>query len=87
MTFVLCNASATFQYRMISIFLDMIEQCIEVFMDDFFVFGSSFDDCLANLTRVLQKYNEKNLALNWEKCHFMVKKGIVFRAYNFTKWD
>jgi len=77
MPFGLCNAPATFQRYMISIFSDMIEQCIEVFMDDFSVFGSSFDDCLANLTRVLQRCREKNLTLNWKKCHFMVKKGIV----------
>jgi len=44
---------------------------------EFSVFGSSFDDCLTNLTRVLQRCREKNLTLNWEKCHFMVKKGIV----------
>jgi len=46
-------------------------------MDDFSVFGSLFDDCLANLTKVLQRCKEKNLTLNWKKCHFIVKKGIV----------
>ena len=46
-------------------------------MDDFFVFGSSFRDCLKNLATMLQRCKEKNLALNWEKCHFMVKEGIV----------
>jgi len=50
---------------------------MEIFMDDFFVFGSSFDDCLSNLWKVLERYREKNLTLNWEKCHFMVKKGVV----------
>ena len=62
---------------MLSIFSDMIEQCIEVYMDDFSMFGCLFDDCLTNLTRVLQRCRDKNLTLNWEKCHFMVKKGIV----------
>jgi len=62
---------------MVSIFSDLVEQCIEIFMDDFSVFGSSFDDCLSNLTKVLERCWEKNLTLNWEKCHFMVKKGIV----------
>jgi len=33
-------------------------------MDDFYVFGSSFDDCLANLTKVVQRCMEKNLTLN-----------------------
>jgi len=60
-----------------AIFVDMVEKCIEVFMDDFFVFGSSFDCCLANLERVLQRCEETNLFLNWEKCHFMVQEGIV----------
>ena len=50
---------------------------MNIFMVDFFVFGSSFDDCLSNLRKVLERCREKNLTLNWEKCHFMVKKGIV----------
>ena len=46
-------------------------------MDDFSVFGNSFDRCLANLEKMLQRCEETNLVLNWEKCHFMVKEGIV----------
>ena len=46
-------------------------------MDDFSVYGTSFDDCLSNLDRVLQRCEETNLVLNWEKCHFMVNEGIV----------
>ena len=46
-------------------------------MDDFFVYGKSFDDCLSNLDRVLQGCEQTNLVLNWEKCHFMVNEGIV----------
>ena len=60
-----------------AIFFDMVEEIMEVFMDDFLVSGTSFDHCLHNLARVLQRYEEKNLVLNWEKCHFMVKEGIV----------
>jgi len=60
----LCNAPATFQRCIISIFFDMIEQCIEVFMDDFSIFGSLFDKYLANLTKVLQRCREKNLTVN-----------------------
>ncbi|KAH9791563.1 hypothetical protein KPL71_003800 [Citrus sinensis] len=55
----------------------MVERFLEVFMDDFSVFGDSFDQCLHHLTLVLQRCTEKNLVLNWEKCHFMVKQGIV----------
>ena len=46
-------------------------------MDDFSVFGDSFNQCLHHLTLVLQRCIEKNLVLNWEKCHFMVKQYIV----------
>ncbi|KAH9801443.1 hypothetical protein KPL71_001038 [Citrus sinensis] len=77
MPFGLCNAPATFQRCMLSIFSDMVERFLEVFMDDFFVFGDSFDQCLHHLTLVLQRCIEKNLVLNWKKCHFMVKQGIV----------
>ncbi|XP_038695435.1 uncharacterized protein LOC119992714 [Tripterygium wilfordii] len=77
MPFGLCNAPATFQRCMMAIFSDMVERIIEVFMDDFSVFGSSFDACLENLALVLQRCQETNLILNWEKCHFMVRRGIV----------
>ena len=77
MPFGLCNAPAAFQIRMVSIFSDYVEKIIEVFMDDFSVFGDSFDDCLANLNLILKRCIETNLVLNWEKCHFMVKQGIV----------
>ncbi|CAA7023770.1 unnamed protein product [Microthlaspi erraticum] len=77
MPFGLCNAPATFQRCMMSIFTDMIEQFMEVFMDDFSVYGSSFKDCLDNLCKVLARCEEKHLVLNWEKCHFMVRDGIV----------
>ncbi|GJU23800.1 reverse transcriptase domain-containing protein [Tanacetum coccineum] len=62
---------------MISIFHDMIEKTMEVFMDDFSVFGDSFSSCLAHLDKMLQRCEDTNLVLNWEKCHFMVKEGIV----------
>ena len=77
MPFGLCNAPVTFQRCMLSIFSDMVERFLEVFMDDFSVFGDSFDDCLSNLKMVLTRCEEKNLVLNWEKCHFMVRNGIV----------
>ena len=62
---------------MMEIFSDIVQRSIEVFMDDFFVVGTSFDDCLANLESVLIRCEETNLFLNWEKCHFMLQKGIV----------
>ena len=59
-----------------AIFSDLIEKCIEVFMDEFSMFGSSFNHCLENLGMVLKRCEESNLVLNWEKCHFMVNDGI-----------
>ncbi|XP_038976653.1 uncharacterized protein LOC120107448 [Phoenix dactylifera] len=61
MPFGLCNAPATFQRCMMAIFSDFVEKIMEVFMDDFSVFGSSFDSCLDNLSRVLQRCEETNL--------------------------
>lgn len=77
MPFGLCNDPATFQRCMVSIYYDYIENIIEVFMDDFSVYGDSFDKCLKNLTLVLKRCIETNLVLNWEKDHFMVQQGIV----------
>nr|GEV98267.1 hypothetical protein [Tanacetum cinerariifolium] len=75
MSFGLCNAPGTFQRCMMAIFHDMIEQTMEVFMDDFSVFGNSFSTCLTNFERMLKRYEDTKLALNWEKSHFMVKEG------------
>ncbi|GJX93024.1 reverse transcriptase domain-containing protein [Tanacetum coccineum] len=62
---------------MMAIFHDMIEETMEVFMDDFLVFGDSFSSCLSHLDKMLKRCEDTNLVLNWEKCHFMVKEGIV----------
>ncbi|KAJ9535750.1 hypothetical protein OSB04_un001096 [Centaurea solstitialis] len=77
MPFGLCNAPATFQRCMMSIFSNMLENSMEVFMDDFSIYGTSYDDCLQNLEKILKRCEETDLILNWEKCHFMVKEGIV----------
>ena len=77
MSFGLCNALASFQRCMMSIFSDVIEEIMKVFMDEFFVYGKTFDDCLENLDKVLQRCEEKHLVLNWEKCYFMVREGIM----------
>ncbi|GKC16671.1 reverse transcriptase domain-containing protein [Tanacetum coccineum] len=50
---------------------------MEVFMDDFSVFGNSFGTCLSHLDKMLKRCEDTNLCLNWEKSHFMVKEGIV----------
>nr|GEY34611.1 hypothetical protein [Tanacetum cinerariifolium] len=77
MPFGLCNALGTFQ-RCMMVFHDMIEKTMEVFMDDFLVFGDSFSSCLSHLDIMLQRCEDTNLVLNWEKYHFIVKEGIFF---------
>ncbi|GJU27103.1 reverse transcriptase domain-containing protein [Tanacetum coccineum] len=62
---------------MLVIFHYMIDESIKVFMGDFFVFGNSFDKCLNNLDKMLKRCKDAHLVLNWEKCHFMVKEGIL----------
>ena len=60
-----------------SIFSDLVEEGMKIFMDDFSIYGSRIEHCMHNLETVLQRCEDKNLALNWEKCCFMVTKGIV----------
>jgi hypothetical protein len=62
---------------MMSIFSYYVERIIEVFMDDFMVYGDYFDKCLENLSLVLKRCIETNFVLNYEQCYFMVEKEIV----------
>jgi hypothetical protein len=61
---------------MMAIFSDLIEKVMEVFMDDFFIYDKTFEDCLANVDKLLKRCQMADLVLNWEKCHFMVQEGI-----------
>ncbi|GKC69427.1 reverse transcriptase domain-containing protein, partial [Tanacetum coccineum] len=56
-----------------------IPESVEVFMDDFSICGNYFDNCLHNLDKMLKRCKDESLVLNWEKCYFMVKEGIVLR--------
>ena len=76
MPFGLCNAPATFQRCMISIFFDMVEQFTGIFMDDFSIFDSSFKECLHHLTLVLLRCKEKNHVLNWENAILWLSRGL-----------
>nr|GEY49964.1 reverse transcriptase domain-containing protein [Tanacetum cinerariifolium] len=66
-----------FSGYMLTIFHDMVEKTMEVFMDDFLMFGNYFENCLSRLDKMLQRGEDTNLSLNWEKSHFVVKEGIV----------
>nr|GEZ40745.1 reverse transcriptase domain-containing protein [Tanacetum cinerariifolium] len=64
MPFGLCNVPGTFQRCMLAIFYVMVEKTMEVFMDDFSVFGNSFENCLSHLDKMLQRCEDTNLSLN-----------------------
>jgi len=64
MPFGLYNAPAMFQHCMLSFFSDMVERFLEIFMDDFSIYGNSFNQCLHHLKLVLQRCMKKNLTLN-----------------------
>ncbi|GKB77803.1 reverse transcriptase domain-containing protein [Tanacetum coccineum] len=97
MPFSLCNAPGTFQKCMMALFHDMIEETMEVFMDNFSVFGDSFSSCLSHLDKMLKRCEDTNLVLNWEKCHFMTmtdaqahytstEKELLAVVYAFEKF-
>ena len=77
MSFGLCNAPATFQRCMMAIFSDSLGDSLEVFMDDFSIFGNDFESCLAHTTKILEVCVRKRQVLSWEKFYFMVREGVV----------
>nr|GEV08161.1 reverse transcriptase domain-containing protein [Tanacetum cinerariifolium] len=83
MPFGLCNGPGMFQrIEVDKAKVDVIAKLphpttVKVFMDDFSVFGNSFETCLSHLDKMLQRCEDTNLCLNWEKSRFMVKEGIV----------
>ena len=78
MPFGLCNAAATFQECVLKIFDNFVKKTMGILMDDFVVYGTTFENCLCNLNKVLQRCKDTNLVLNWECCRFRVREGIVF---------
>ncbi|GKB63346.1 reverse transcriptase domain-containing protein [Tanacetum coccineum] len=78
MPFGLCNAPATFQRCMLAIFHDMIEESVEVFMDDFSVFGNSFDTCLNNVKMLILSSTGKNVT-SWLKKELCLDTSVYRR--------
>ncbi|GKA43752.1 reverse transcriptase domain-containing protein [Tanacetum coccineum] len=70
MPFGLCNAPAIFQRCMTAIFHDMVEDFMEVFMDNFSVFGSSFENCLENLDKMLASMERRKRFFSQAKYYF-----------------
>lgn len=77
MSFGICNAPSTFQRCTMAILIELTKNSIDVFMGEFSFFGESINKCLDNLDKVLAKCQARNLVLNLEKCHYMVKEGIL----------
>ena len=75
--FGLCNTPATFQRAVLGILADLVHDCVEIYMDDFTVYGNDFKEALDNLEKVLIRCQETNLALSHEKCKMMLTEGIV----------
>ena len=70
--FGLCNAPATFQWAIISLFADISHDCMEIYMDEFTTFGVTFEEAMMTLENVFIRCQEHNLALNSEKCFMLM---------------
>jgi len=79
--FGLCNALATFQRAIHSIFADLINEGLEVYMDDFTPYRDDFDPTLDTLEKVLQRCIATRLCLRHEKCYMMMTKGLILGHY------
>ena len=82
--FGLCNAPTTFQRVVIIIFSEMVNNCMEIFMDNFTLYGSSFDEALRNLEKNLEHCEQTHLSMSTEKCHMMMSEGIVLGHFIST---
>jgi len=63
----------------------MVERFLEIFMDNFFIYEDSFDQCLHHLEHILPQCAEKSMTMNLEKCHFIIKYEIVLGHEIFRK--
>jgi hypothetical protein len=61
----------------IGIFSDMVNDCMEIFMDDFTPYATDFEDALSNMEKVLKRCKQSHISLSIEKCHMMMREGVV----------
>jgi hypothetical protein len=86
----LCNAPATFQRALIGIFSDMVNDCMEIFMDDFTLYGVDFDKALANMEKLLKICIQFRISLSTKNFHMMMSEGVVlghFISYSRIQVD
>jgi hypothetical protein len=83
--FGLCNAPATFQRVVLGIFVDLIHDCVEVYMDDFTVYGNTYQEALDNLEKILIRCQKMNLSVSHEKCKILLTKGVVLGHHVSSK--
>jgi len=79
--FGLCNAPTTFQRAILNIFLDLINEGLEVYMDDFTPYGDDFELPLQTLEKFMQRCIATRLCLSHEKCHMMMTEGLILDHY------
>ena len=79
--FSLCNAPATFQRAILKIFLDLINEGLKVYMDDFTPYGDDFELALDTLENVLQRCIATRIYLSHENCYMMMTKGLILNHY------
>ena len=75
------KVTSTFQRAVIEILSEMVNDCMEVFMDDFTPYGNNFDESLSDLEIIQECCEQTHLSLSTEKCHMMMSKGIVLRNF------
>jgi hypothetical protein len=69
-----CNAPATFQRLMTSIFRDVIGRFVHVYLDDIFIFSSSYEEHEEHIWTVFDRLRKNELYLKWEKCNLYAKE-------------
>ena len=65
---------------------DFLSNNLEVFMDEFSIFGEDFDSYLSYLTKIHKACVNKWLVLSWKKSHFMVQEGVALGHLVSSKW-
>jgi len=75
--FGLCNTLATFQHVVLGVLFNLIHDYVEVYMDDFTVYGNTFKEAIQILEKVLIRCQETNFPLSHEKCYMLLTEGIV----------